>query len=517
MASEPSTAVLRTIGETYHSGGYPRLAVVEMPAERAATLTGQPGLYVEPDQPLTRGLSVEARGNGSLMGELRTITFHVLDDGDRPIEGAAITLQGTAFTAFTAADGRAEMRLPIEVLHDAAAMIVTPPRGCWPTRVNRPRLTSDGPNVAVCTRITTTNPEFPDRPIDSWGTRVMGFDRLPPTHRGHAVRVALIDSGAAAGHPDLADRIPGGRDVIRQDDKTWQDDLVGTGTHHAVLIAGRDDGTGVVGLAPETEVHICRVAPEGWTADLIEALDYCIDQQVDVAMITYGSAAPSSLLDAKIDEARRNGIACIAAAGDSGGLISYPAALPGVLTVGALGQLGTFPLDSADVGQVTGLPTPEGFFVPHFSNTGPELDCVAPGVAVVSGLPPTSYGPAWGTGVAAAHVVAVAALVLGHHPMFRPEPGRAPASRDSTRVDRLFQVIRASCRPLPQLGAFQTGSGLPDAAVAVGVAPWGTHATLSAPYGTVTGLVTREEQTEALLAPLDAAVRAAGLVEHARG
>ncbi|WP_068923892.1 S8 family serine peptidase [Planobispora rosea] len=201
----------------------------------------------------------------------------------------------------------------------------------------------------------------------------------------------------------------------------------------------------------------------------------------------------------------------MAAAGDSGGALTYPAALPGVLAVGALGRLGTFPPDSADLVHLDGLPTPEGVFVPRFSAGGPGLDCCAPGLVIVSGLPPTSYGPRGGTATAAAHVAAVAAPVLAHHPMFRPEPGRSPAVRDSVRVDRLFEIIRASCRPLPQLDPSRVGAGVPDAAVAAGVAPVGAYAPVAAPYGPLPALVTREEQAAALLEPLHAAMRAAGL------
>src|SRR6266567_1994330 len=287
----------------------------------------------------------------------------------------------------------------------------------------------------------------------------MGFGRLPPTYRGNGVRIALIDSGAATGHPDLSGQLEHGRDLIGQDEKGWQEDLIGTGTHHATLIAGRDDGTGIAGLAPEAEVHICRTSPGGSVADLIEALDYCVEQQVDVAM--FGSCIPeqSALLAAKVEEAWRNGIACIAAAGDSAGGdpaggdpaggVCWPAALPQVLAVNAIGQLGTFPPGGADTATLTARVTPEGFFVPAFGSGGAPLsapDCCAPGVAVISGLPPASYGPLSGTGTAAAHVTALAALILAHHPLFRLEPGRPHMTRDSARPARLLEVIKGSCR-----------------------------------------------------------------------
>jgi subtilisin family serine protease len=488
LRRDPSCDVVRTTT---------RLTVAEMSPQRAVALAGRPGVLVEPDQPLTRGVTGAVAWGEGPIGELRPVNLEVADDGGRPIEGAAVSLTGGAFpvTAFTNAEGRAELRVPADMV--AETLLVRPPRGCWPYQVSRPDL--GGPNKITCARITTTYPEFPDRPLEGWGARAMGFDRLPPTLRGHSVRLAVIDSGVALSHPDLIDRVAGGRDLVRQDDKSWQEDQVGTGTHHAVLVAGRDDGTGVVGLAPECEMHACRVSPAGSLADLMEALDYCVEQRIDVALLGYGVAEPSALLAAKIEEARRTGVACVAAAGQ------YPAGLPGVLCVGAIGQLGTFPPDSPDAFQLAGPPTPDGLFLPRFAPIG--ADCVAPGVAIVSGLPPSSYGPLSGPSSAAAHVTALAALVLAHHTSFRPEPDRPRITRDSMRVDRLFQVIRASCRPLPGLDPARTGAGIPDTAVAVGVAPLGafasTHAT---PYGPASG--------EDPLAPLDAAMRAVGLTEE---
>jgi subtilisin family serine protease len=458
------------------------------------------------------------------VGEVQPVVIAVEDDGGRPVEGAAVCLLGHGLPAigFTGADGRVELAAPVETAVGAELLLVHPARGCWPTRVSRPRLVPGEPVRIRCQRLTTTFPEFPERALDSWAARVMGFDRLPPTHRGDGIRIALIDSGAAAGHPDLAGRIADGRDVVGEDDKSWREDLIGTGTHQAVLIAGRDDGSGVVGLAPEAEVHVCRTAPGGTCADLIEALDYCIGQEIDVALVCVGITRDSGLLAGKILQARRHGVACVAAVGDAGGAIAQPAALPGVLAVGAIGQLGSFPPDSGMAAELTGPPTPDGLFAPRFANYGPGLDCCAPGVAIVSGLPPASYGPLGGTAAAAAHVAAVAGLVLAHHPQFRPEPGRRPVMRDASRVDRLFQLILASCRPLPELGPLRAGAGLPDAAVAVGVAPWGSHARLLEPGSSLSaspaGPPAQKEPARAALADLEAAMRAAGLIsDGARG
>ncbi len=524
LDQDPKIRVVRTIGRPGVGGGYPHIAVIETTAERAAVIARTPTLYVEPNQGLGWGTALRpALGDmpdpaAAPVGEVQPVVVEVDDDRGRPVEDAAVCLFGRGLPAigFTAADGRVELAAPVETATDPQLLLVRPARGCWPARVSRPRLLPGEPVTVVCERVNTTFPDFPERALDSWGARTMGFDRLPPTHRGDGIRIALVGSGVAAGHPDLTRQIIDGRDVVGEDDKSWQEDLIGTGTHQAVLIAGRDDGSGVIGLAPETEVHVCRTAPGGTCADLIEALDYCIEREIDVALISVGITRDSRLLADKVLQARQHGVACVAAVGDGSGPIAQPAALAGVLAVGAVGQLGSFPPDSGIAAELSGPPTPDGLFAPRFANHGPGMDCCAPGVAIVSGLPPGSYGPLAGTATAAAHVAAIAALVLAHHPQFRSEPGRLPVMRDASRVDRLFQLILASCRPLPELGPLRSGAGIPDAAVAVGVAPWGSYATLrdpaSHPFASSPDPRTQEELARAALVPLEAAMRSAGLI-----
>ena len=526
--------VARTIGRARTADGYPQIAVIETTAERAAVLTRMASLHVEPDQRLAWG-TMPSRGLGDIpapaatpIGEEQPVAVEVDDDRGRPVQDAAVCLFGPGLPTigFTGADGRVELAAPVETATDPELLVVRPARGCWPARVSRPRLVPGEPVTVVCERVITTFPDFPERALDSWGARATGFDRLPPTLRGDGIRIALVGSGAAAEHPDLARKVIDGRDVVGEDDKSWREDLIGTGTHQAVLIVGRDDGSGIVGLAPEAEMHVLRTAPGGTCADLIEALDYCIEREVDVALISAGITGDSRLLADKIFQARQRGVACVAAVGDGGGQIAQPAALPGVLAVGAVGQLGSFPPDSGLAAEMTGPPTPDGLFAPRFANYGPGMDCCAPGVAIVSGLPPASYGPLASTATAAAHVAAIAVLVLAHHPQFRPEPGRLPPMRDANRVDRLFQMILASCRPLPELGALRSGAGIPDAAVAAGVAPLGSQATSrdpashpSAPSASSASSAdprAEDELTRAALAPLEAVMRAAGLITDGR-
>ncbi|HEY3869986.1 MAG TPA: S8 family serine peptidase, partial [Actinocrinis sp.] len=237
--------------------------------------------------------------------------------------------------------------------------------------------------------------------------------------------------------------------------------------------SGRDDQTGIVGLAPEAELHCLKAMPGGYSSDLIEALDYAIAERLDVVQLSVNCAAPSRLVAKKIEQARQAGVACIAAAGNGTGPVPFPANLPNVLTVAAVGLHGTFPPESRAALEAAGAPvSPEGLFVPAFSNAGPEIDVCAPGVAINSAAPHGSYAALDGTAIAAAHVTAAAALVLAHHPQFRD--GRS--LQGAERVDHLFALIKSSARR-PVFGPFGTtdpahcGAGIPDAAQCVGSHP----------------------------------------------
>jgi hypothetical protein len=172
----------------------------------------------------------------------------------------------------------------------------------------------------------------------------------------------------------------------------------------------------------------------------------------------------SELLEQQIQRVTSLGIACIAAAGNSGGPVQYPASSPNVLAVAAIGRLGQFPEDSAHALTVQGVGA-DGYFSPKFTCFGPEIALCAPGVAIVSSVPDNNFAAWDGTSMAAPHVSGLAALVLAHHPDFAG-PFR---TRNAHRVQRLFQILKASARPVNVGDPRRSGFGIPDAPTALGM------------------------------------------------
>ncbi|GAA4576327.1 S8 family serine peptidase [Planotetraspora kaengkrachanensis] len=480
LEGDPDVGVRRRLparsGEPGAAGrSFPSVVVADMTAEHADELRRRfPELHIERDRLLTYSeVPVPPRRRRPApaappLGIESTFAFLVRDSAGAPVPGAVVVLSGSGLPAqaVTGPDGRATVTMAGETAESIVSVLVAPRSGHWSVYVERPALSSSRENLIEPAMLSEGVEGLPGRQIFGWGQTAMDLDRLPRALRGAGVKIAIIDSGAATEHPDLLGQVTCGIDLAGGKPDGWTDDGAHHGSHCAGIIAGGDDGRGIVGFAAEAEVHACKIFPGGRFSDLIEALDYCIDQRIDVVNLSLGSRHPSRLVAAKIDEARRAGVACVVAAGSDGGSVCFPGTLPTVLTVAAIGRVGTFPDGTGHAAEVRGPVTGEGYFSPLFTCRGPEVDVCAPGVAVTSCVPPGAYAAWDGTSMAAPHVTGLAALVLAHHDDFR----YAYVRRDARRVDRLFHVIRSSCQALDLGDPYRTGAGLPNVLRALGPA-----------------------------------------------
>ncbi len=160
--------------------------------------------------------------------------------------------------------------------------------------------------------------------------------------------------------------------------------------------------------------------------------------------------------------------------------MQYPASSPNVLAVAAIGRINEFPPDSYHVQSLTPQVDANGYFAARFSCFGPEVGVCAPDVAITSSVPENNFAAWDATSMAAPHVTGLAALVLAHHPEFQAAVGQ----RSAERVERLFLLIKMSCRQVVPGDQRRTGYGLPNVVRAVGLAPTYSTQMMGAGMGT---------------------------------
>jgi hypothetical protein len=454
------------------------LVVARMSYDKARLLQSQAGtrLTVEHDLPVTFGLDPGpvdfALLNPGVLVPLADgfeTVVEVRGPGG-PLQGAEVYVFGSMLPAqgVTDAAGRATISVKGESPETIRALYVKPKADYWDLWLPNPALTPGVVNTIVAKPLGAFLKEFPDRQLLGWGQRAMGLDRVPQNFDGAGVKIAIIDSGAAQPTHRNLHRLGPGVSVVGDDRTAWTTDTVGHGSHCAGVIGGGPvgAGAGVRGFAPAAEIHICRVFPGARFSDLVAALDYCMENGIDVVNMSLGGGEPSQIVEERLIKAKEMGVACIIAAGNSGGPVQFPASSRHALAVSAIGKRGEFPDDSFHATQaLQGFESREGYFPAKFSCFGPEVDVCAPGVAIVSSLPPDNFAAWDGTSMAAPHITGLAALVLAHHRDFKG-PFQA---RDARRVERLFQIIKESATMLPIGDASRIGAGLPDAPRALGL------------------------------------------------
>lgn len=275
------------------------------------------------------------------------------------------------------------------------------------------------------------------------------------------VDVAVLDTGIDATHPDLT--VVGGH-TCTEDGRADYRDLVGHGTHIAGTIGAKDDGVGVVGVAPGVRLWAVRVLDSdgvGEVDELICGVDWVTSTRTDadpandieVANLSLGTpgrddracgARSDDALHAAVCRSVEAGVVYVTAAGnaiptkDADGNSRpgkpedarkwVPASYDEVITVSAIVDSDGRPGSAG--GPTRCRPGDDDTFA-SFSNFGHDVDLTAPGVCVFSTLPvdgsrpdADGYGYYSGTSFAAPHVSGAAALYLAQHPGAAPDEVR---------------------------------------------------------------------------------------------
>ncbi|MFK0297379.1 S8 family serine peptidase [Streptomyces sp. NPDC090442] len=329
----------------------------------------------------------------------------------------------------------------------------------WPVRLEHPNLPDGVSEVSIEVRpLEDFIHNFLEKGVTTWGQHAMRLHELPSEYRGKGIIVTLIDAGVNAAHPDLKGAICGGKDFTHAGTSLWECDATGNGTACAGVIASADNGTGITGIAPESQIQSLKLYPGGRISDLLKAMDWCLAHGTDVVQVNLSYPNPSWLIALKIRDLHTAGIVAIAPVGDTGGHVTFLAAVPGVLAVTALAHS-----NSSWVAPRNGQQTAGVLYTPSYAPTVPGADLAAPGTNILTTAGESSYTTVDGTALAAAHITALSALALAHHPGLRNQ------TRTFTRLHHLHSVLTTSS--VPVTASHVTGRGIPDAARVVGMRP----------------------------------------------
>jgi subtilisin family serine protease len=281
------------------------------------------------------------------------------------------------------------------------------------------------PRVAVHALGEVDDPYY----VHQWNLQLLQAPTVWDRTDGSGVVVAVVDTGVAPAWDAFVNLLPG--TDITGSAVDGRVDTDGHGSHVAGIIAqGANNGVGIAGLAHGATILPVRVLVNGsGTGDDVAAgIRYAVDEGADVINLSLGSFYPSAVIEEACAYAVDQGAVLVAASGNDGYLnyVSYPAAYPTTLAVGATGS---------DDG------------IAPYSNGGSTLDLVAPGgdtsvdrdgdgyadgilaETTVDGIHGFHFFQ--GTSMAAPHAAAAAALLLSAG----AEPAEVRELLTSTAVD----------------------------------------------------------------------------------
>ncbi len=274
-----------------------------------------------------------------------------------------------------------------------------------------------------------------DRLANGWAHEMVQADALRDEGlTGEGVTIGIVDTGVHVDHPAFADHQVPWLDVVNDRPEPYDDG--GHGTHVSGLAVAQETrgfaGPNVMGIAPGADlVHAKAIRGDGGGdgPDVAEAIDWMVEQRVDVLVLSLGQQPRllpiGDAVEDAVNDALDEGIVVVAAAGnardgDTGRdcNLSSPATVPLVIAVGAVDDEGEIARFSCTGGDRHG---PLGVQQRGDPNKKPEVS--APGVGLVGAWPErvcgnqvSEYCVLSGTSQATPIVGGIVALLLEANP-----------------------------------------------------------------------------------------------------
>ncbi len=305
---------------------------------------------------------------------------------------------------------------------------------------------------------------------------------------GAGVNVAVLDTGIDTNHSELSDSIVG-CDTFVEGTTTCEDDH-GHGTHVSGIITANGVNANATGVAPGAGIYMYKVCDAGgscYESDMMAAMEAAVLTDAKVMSISIGGGnfpgenCDSDSLAAKVNWVVSQGITVAVASGNDRFFVSSPACASGAVAVGTVDK---------------------NSLIADFSNFGPALDIVAPGVSIYSSLPGNNYDYWSGTSMATPHVSGTVALMLQAKPSLTVADIKTALyeTADPTNPDSACYGVVKRAGPNYWIGQVECssdnyGAGIVDAYGAVNYVPTTTTTTTTTTEPTTTTTTTTEPTT----------------------
>lgn len=246
-------------------------------------------------------------------------------------------------------------------------------------------------------------PNDPDFLLQWHHTTVNSLDAWVKTAGSNTVSVCVLDTGVDTDHPDLVGNLQAGYNVV--EDSGNVEAILGHGTATAGVIgAVGNNGIGIAGMTWDisivpVKINYDDVGSYAYYSDMIEGIRWCADQGVKVANLSYGGAHRADIADAAQYLKDKGGLLFMSAGND--GTFNNKNLFPDYSSFVAVGAT-----DQADVKT-------------YFSEYGPYIDIVAPGISIYT-TQIDGYVSWSGTSFSSPMAAGVAALIYSINPDFTP-------------------------------------------------------------------------------------------------
>ncbi|MCX6583845.1 MAG: S8 family serine peptidase [Candidatus Aminicenantes bacterium] len=230
----------------------------------------------------------------------------------------------------------------------------------------------------------------------NWDLSLLSIDKIWEYTKGEDIKIAILDTGIDLSHPDLKTGIKDTYDFTGGGSVA---DIYGHGTHIAGIIGARSTGSGVIGIAPESELLIAKISDnENFKSltQITKAVNWAIENNARIINLSLETNVNNNSLHNALKVAVEKNIFVIASTGNNKYTVKFPACYDEVIGVGSVDYDG------------------KSYIVSQYSGRGKEISVVAPGECIQSCWIDKGYKKESGTSMAAAFVSGCVALMLSY-------------------------------------------------------------------------------------------------------